>query len=200
MLLGFLNSEKDPQERKRIIDMLTQASDNLLETLGNLNQVVDINTKTSETKKPLNLRNNIVKVLENFSALLDKDDSQIINNVEKDIEVSCIPAYLDSIILNLVSNAVKYKSPNRTLLITINAVKSNEGVLLSISDNGMGIDLDKYRDKIFGMYKTFHNRKDAKGFGLYLVKNQIEAMGGSITVQSEVDKGTTFNVYFNEES
>ena len=131
---------------------------------------------------------------------MDKDDSQIINNVEKDIEVSCIPAYLDSIILNLVSNAVKYKSPNRTLLITINAVKSNEGVLLSISDNGMGIDLDKYRDKIFGMYKTFHNRKDAKGFGLYLVKNQIEAMGGSITVQSEVDKGTTFNVYFNEES
>ncbi|RIV36492.1 PAS domain S-box protein [Flagellimonas lutimaris] len=200
MLLGFLNSEKDPQERKRIIDMLTQASDNLLETLGNLNQVVDINTKTAETKKPLNLQNNIVKVLENFSALLDKDDSQIINNVEENIEVSCIPAYLDSIILNLVSNAVKYKSPNRTLLITINAVKSTEGVLLSISDNGMGIDLDKYRDKIFGMYKTFHNRKDAKGFGLYLVKNQIEAMGGSITVQSEVDKGTTFNVYFNEES
>jgi two-component system, OmpR family, aerobic respiration control sensor histidine kinase ArcB len=200
MLLGFLNSEKDPQERKRIIDMLTQASDNLLETLGNLNQVVDINSKTSETKKPLNLRNTIVKVLENFSALLDRDDSQIINNAEEGIEVSCIPAYLDSIILNLVSNAVKYKSPNRTLLITINAIKSNEGVLLSISDNGMGIDLDKYRDKIFGMYKTFHNRKDAKGFGLYLVKNQIEAMGGSITVQSEVDKGTTFNVYFNEES
>ncbi len=200
MLLGFLNSEKDPQERKHILDMLTQASDNLLETLGNLNQVVDINTKTSETKKPLYLRNNIVKVLQNFSALLDKKDSQIINNVEDNIEVSCIPVYLDSIILNLVSNAVKYKSPNRPSLITIDALKSNEGVLLSISDNGMGIDLDRYGDKIFGMYKTFHNRKDAKGFGLYLVRNQIEAMGGSITVQSEVDKGTTFNVYFNEES
>ena len=200
MLLGFLNSEKNPQERKRIIDMLAQASDNLLETVGNLNQVVDINTKTAETKKPLNLKNNIVKVLENFSALLDKDDSRIINNVEKNIEVSCIPAYLESIILNLVSNALKFKSPNRKLLITINAIKSKEGVLLSISDNGIGIDLEKYRDKIFGMYKTFHNRKDAKGFGLYLIKNQIEAMGGSITLQSEVDKGTTFNVYFNEES
>ena len=107
---------------------------------------------------------------------------------------------MDSIILNLVSNAVKYKSPDRPPLITINAMKSKKGILLSISDNGLGIDLDKYGDKIFGMYKTFHNREDAKGFGLYLIKNQIEAMGGSITVQSEVDKGTTFNVYFNEES
>ena len=85
-------------------------------------------------------------------------------------------------------------------MIIINAVKSKEGVLLSISDNGLGIDLEKYGDKIFGMYKTFHNKEDSKGFGLYLVKNQIEAMGGSITVQSDVDRGTTFNVYFNEES
>ncbi len=200
MLLGFLNSEKDPQERKRIIDMLTQASDNLLETLGNLNQVVDVNTKTSETKKSLNLRKNITGVLHNLSAFLENNHTQIINNVGDNMEVKCVPAYLDSIILNLVSNAVKYKSPDRPPLITINAMKSKKGILLSISDNGLGIDLDKYGDKIFGMYKTFHNREDAKGFGLYLIKNQIEAMGGSITVQSEVDKGTTFNVYFNEES
>jgi len=180
--------------------MLRQASDNLLETLENLNQVVDINTKESEIKKPLNLKNNIVRVLQDLSAVLEKNDAQIVNNVADTIDVNCAPAYLDSIILNLISNAVKYKSPDRSPLITINAVKSNEGVLLSISDNGLGIDLDRYGDKIFGMYKTFHNRKDAKGFGLYLIKNQIEAMGGSITVQSVIDKGTTFNVYFNEES
>lgn len=200
MLLEFLNAENDPEERQGIIKMLSQASDNLLETLGNLNEVVDINTKTSETKKPLNLRRNIINVLQNLSALLQKNGSHVINNVAENIQVNCVPAYLDSIILNLVSNAVKYKSENRESLITIDAVQSKEGVLLSISDNGIGINLAKYGDKVFGMYKTFHNRKDAKGFGLYLVKNQIEAMGGSITVQSEVDKGTTFNVCFNEES
>nr|WP_297784699.1 PAS domain-containing protein [uncultured Allomuricauda sp.] len=200
MLLGFLNSEKDPKERQRIIDMLSNASDSLLETLGNLNQVVDVNTNTSVTKKNLNLHQSIVKVLQNLSAFLDENNSKIINNVGKNLEVNCVPAYLDSIILNLVSNAVKYKSPGRAPLIILNAVKSKNSILLSISDNGLGMDLNKYGDKIFGMYKTFHNRKDAKGFGLYLVRNQIEAMGGSITVQSEVDKGTTFNVYFNEES
>ncbi|MDF0715524.1 PAS domain-containing protein [Muricauda sp. 334s03] len=200
MLLGFLNSEKDQEERKRIIKMLTQASDNLLETLGNLNQVLDINTQESETKKTLNLKKSITGVLHNLSAFLENNDTQIINNVADDMVVKCVPTYLDSIILNLVSNAVKYKSPGRPPIITINAIKSDKGVLLSISDNGLGMDLDRYGDKIFGMYKTFHNREDAKGFGLYLIKNQIEAMGGSITVQSEVDKGTTFNVYFNEES
>tara|TARA_Y100001933_G_C19008933_1_gene567879 strand:+ start:2572 stop:4401 length:1830 start_codon:yes stop_codon:yes gene_type:complete len=200
MLLEFLKSEKDMEERKRIIQMLTRASNNLLETMENLNQVVDINTKDSETKKNLNLKNSITKVLHNLTALLEKNDSKILNNVAEDIEVNCVPAYMDSIILNLISNAIKYKSPNRPPLITINAIKSKKRTMLSISDNGMGIDLNKYGDKIFGMYKTFHNRKDAKGFGLYLIKNQIEAMGGSITVQSEVDKGTTFNVYFNEES
>ncbi|MEC8831988.1 MAG: PAS domain-containing protein [Bacteroidota bacterium] len=125
MLLGFLNSENDPKERQRIIDMLSQASDNLLETLGNLNQVVDINSNTSTTKKKLNLKKNIVKVLQNISAVLEKNDSKIINNVSEDIEVSCVPAYLDRIILNLVSNAVKYKSKNRSHLIIINSVKSS---------------------------------------------------------------------------
>lgn len=63
----------------------------------------------------------------------------------------------------------------------------------------MGIDLNRYGGKIFGMYKTFHNNKDARGLGLYIIKNQVEAMGGNITVNSEVNKGATFNVYFNEE-
>lgn len=199
MLLEFLKTEKDMGERKRIVQMLTRASDNLLETMENLNQVVDINTKDSEAKKKLNLKKSITKVLFNLTALLEKNDSKIINNVAENIEVNCVPAYMDSIILNLITNAVKYKS-QRPPLITINAIQSKKRTMLSISDNGVGIDLNKYGDKIFGMYKTFHDRKDAKGFGLYLIKNQIEAMGGSITVQSEVDKGTTFNVYFNEES
>jgi signal transduction histidine kinase len=200
MLLGFLDAEKDPTERLRLIKMLRQASDNLLETLANLNQVVDVNSNTLVIKKNVHLRHAVVKVLQDQSALLEHNHAQVTNHVPEQLQINCVPAYLDSILLNLVSNAVKYKSPDRKLQITINALKSQKGIELSISDNGLGIDLNKYGNKIFGMYKTFHNREDAKGFGLYLVKNQIEAMGGSITVQSEVDKGTTFNVSFNEES
>lgn len=71
--------------------------------------------------------------------------------------------------------------------------------ILSVMDNGLGIDLSKHKNSLFGMYKTFHKHQNSRGIGLFITKNQIEAMGGSIEVFSEVDKGTTFKIYFNEE-
>ena len=96
------------------------------------------------------------------------------------------------------TNGIKNKDPGRDPVIELRALKSNDGTVLSISDNGIGIDMDKYGDKLFGMYKTFHNNPDARGIGLYITKNQIEAMQGKISVTSEVGKGSTFNIYFNE--
>ncbi len=200
MLLKFLSEEQNEAEKAHIMNMLNQASDSLLETLENLNQVVDINTNVTLSKQPLNLNESIDKVRKNLSAFLEKNKVKIINNIPQDMIVWSVPAYLDSIILNLVTNAVKYSSPERSPVITMDAKKRDKTLIFSVSDNGLGIDLERYGDKIFGMYKTFHNRKDAKGIGPYIIKNQIEAMGGSITVNSEVDKGATFNVYFNEES
>ncbi len=199
MLLKFLTNEEDEVEKERIVTMLSDASDNLMETLEDLNQIVDINTNVSLDKKPLNLHQNIERIQKNLSAFLGKHKVDIQNNVPKDLLVQSVPAYLDSIILNLITNGVKYRSADRKPIISINAQKQNNTIVLSVSDNGLGINLEKYGSKIFGMYKTFHNNREARGLGLYIVKNQIEAMGGSITVNSEVDKGTTFNVYFNEE-
>ena len=76
----------------------------------------------------------------------------------------------------------------------INGVK-----VLSISDNGLGIDLKKHKNALFGMYKTFHKNQNARGIGLFITKNQVEAMGGKIEVSSELNKGTTFKIYFDEE-
>src|SRR5690606_390353 len=116
-----------------------------------------------------------------------------------DLQVHSVPAYLDSIILNLLTNAVKYSSPDRRPRIVLEAEKIGGQVRFSVGDNGLGLDLDRYGDKVFGMYKTFHQGKESKGIGLYLIKNQIEAMGGSITMESQVNQGSTFNVFFNEE-
>ena len=108
-----------------------------------------------------------------------------------------VPAYLESIILNLITNAVKYGSPSRSTKISLEASKGDKGITFSVKDNGLGIDLERYGDKIFGMYKTFHNNKEARGLGLYIIKNQIEAMDGFITVESAVDKGSIFKVFFS---
>ncbi|MDA9089911.1 ATP-binding protein, partial [Maribacter arcticus] len=88
--------------------------------------------------------------------------------------------------------------PNRKPIITLSAVKKNNYSILTIADNGLGIDLEKYGKKLFGMYKTFHEHKDAKGIGLYITKNQIDAMNGKVEVTSKVGEGTEFKIFFND--
>lgn len=105
-------------------------------------------------------------------------------------------SYIESILLNLLTNSIKYRSEDRTLQITISAIQINNSVILTFKDNGIGIDLERNKDKIFGLYQRFHNYPDSKGLGLYLVKSQVEAMGGTIEIKSEVNKGTTFTLTF----
>jgi signal transduction histidine kinase len=105
-----------------------------------------------------------------------------------------VPAYIESIFLNLTTNAIKYRDPEKEPTLTIQSYIEDQFIVLSVEDNGKGIDLERYGNKIFGMYKTFHGNKDARGIGLFITKNQIESMGGTIEVESEVGVGTKFRV------
>jgi len=200
MLLDFLVNEKDANEQQRIIKMLTSAADNLMDTLENLNEVVEISTNINLDKKSLNLLEHVERVEQNLSAFIEKNTVSIALDIDPKLKVKSVPAYLESIILNLMTNAVKYREPERESKIELKAVKENNHVVFSVTDNGLGIDMQRYGNKLFGMYKTFHNHKDARGLGLYIIKNQIEAMGGNIQADSTPGKGSTFKVYFNEEA
>jgi signal transduction histidine kinase len=98
--------------------------------------------------------------------------------------------------MNLLTNSIKYKSENKKLKISISTKKVNNKTVVKFKDNGIGIDLQRNSDHIFGLYQRFHDYPDSKGLGLYLVKSQIESLGGSITVTSEVNKGTQFTLTF----
>ena len=200
MLLEFLITEKDEEEKEKIIKMLTEASDNLLETLDNLNEVVAISTNVNLEKKPIVLNEKIAAAELNLSAFLKKHNATIINDVADDVQIKVIPAYIDSILMNFITNAVKYRDPSRDPVIKLSVKQNEQYTILSIEDNGLGIDLNKYGEKLFGMYKTFHHNSDARGIGLYITKNQIEAMNGKVMVSSEVGTGTTFNIYFDEKN
>jgi PAS domain S-box-containing protein len=200
MLLEFLVNERDDSERQNIMSMLVEASDNLLETLDNLNEVVAISSNVNIKKVSVNLNTKIDGVTKNLSAFLKKNKTELINTIKNDVCIPVVPAYIDSILMNFITNAVKYKSPERKPIIKLSAQRSKGYIILCIEDNGLGIDLKRYGDKLFGMYKTFHNNDDARGIGLYISKNQIDAMNGKIVVQSEVNKGTLFKIYFNEKN
>ena len=102
--------------------------------------------------------------------------------------------YMESILLNLLSNAIRYRAVDRIAQIHFSTEIINNEIVLIATDNGLGIDLKKYGHKLFGLNNTFHRHPDSKGVGLFMTKTQIEAVGGSITVESEVDKGTTFKI------
>ncbi|QBA65561.1 PAS domain S-box protein [Muriicola soli] len=200
MLLDFLVSETDAEEKNRIIKMLMEASDNLLETLENLNEVVAISTNINLDKKPVRLYEKINAVEQNLTAYLKNHSAIIINDVEKDLEVKSVPAYAESILMNFITNAIKYRDPMRKPVVQLTAKTEGDYTVLNIKDNGLGIDLEEHGSKLFGMYKTFHENADARGIGLYITKNQIEAMNGKVAVESEVGKGTTFKIYFNDKN
>ena len=198
MLTNFLVKEKSDEERQNLLGMLRGASDSLNETILHLNEVVQVKVGSLEKMKSINLYEAIKNVEKNLNLLIQEKGAILEINVPENLTVSGIQAYIDSIVLNLVSNSLKYSSPDRKPLIQINSEIQEEGVVLSFKDNGLGIDLEKHREKLFGMYKTFHRNKDAKGIGLFITKNQIEAMNGTIEVESAVDAGSTFKLHFKK--
>ena len=198
MLINFLIQEKDQEEKDQITQMLLQSSDNLLETLENLNEVVEINTNTNLKKKDIFIHKSLTKIQQNLSMFLKNNEVEFINTVSPKIKINAVPSYMESILTNLITNAIKYRSNDRSPKIEIKCESINKQRIITIKDNGIGIDLERNGDKLFGMYKTFHTNEDARGIGLYITKNQIEAMNGKIAVESEINKGTTFKLFFNE--
>lgn len=192
MLLDMLLQEDEKEEQNTLLRMLSINSANLQQTLTHLNDVVDVHSGNNQRKRSLNLHTEIYRTLEIVSASIKQTQTHIEVDVDSNLQVEFDPAYLDSILLNLLTNCVKYRHPERQLRINITAIKTPESIALKIADNGVGIDMALHGKKLFGMYKTFHGNKDARGIGLFLVKNQVEAMGGIITVESEAGKGSTF--------
>jgi PAS domain S-box-containing protein len=196
-ILNFLEKEDSPTERNELMQHLKRVSRSLNDTLFNLNEVVSIRNNINLIIEPLNL-------LEYIHQALRVIDEQIIlkkliveNSVPKDVMVNYNPAYLESILLNFISNAVKYSSSDRQPKIEFSIFEEKGNLGLEIKDNGIGIDLKKNADKLFGMYKTFNNNPDARGIGLFITKNQIDAMGGKVEVESELGKGTSFKIIFS---
>jgi len=198
MLIDFLIHEKNQEEKDKITQMLLQSSNNLLDTLENLNEVVEINTNTNLKKKDIFIHESLTKIQQNLSMFLKNNEVEFINTVSPEIKINAIPSYMESILTNLITNAIKYRSEDRLPKIEIQCDSINKQRIITIKDNGIGIDLEKNGDKLFGMYKTFHTNENARGIGLYITKNQIEAMNGKITVESKINKGTTFKLFFNE--
>ena len=195
-LVNFLETVEEEEERSKLFEMLKTSTEKLERTIENLNEIITVNQNLQKPAERRNLLEEVENTLKVLSGSIRKNGVAITLEIPPDIEVIVIPAYLDSILLNIISNAIKYKSKKSLPTLEISAKPEGNYMRLSFKDNGIGINLKKNKGKVFGMYQTFHGHEDSRGFGLYITKNQIEAMGGKIEVESKVDEGSTFKVYF----
>jgi PAS domain S-box-containing protein len=195
-ILDFLENASSPKEQEEMFAHLRTVTSRLDDTLYDLNEVVSIQKNINLVTEPLPLYEYVERARQVLSEQIHLKKATIYNYIPQDLTVNYNPAYLESILLNLLSNALKYSHPDRLPIIEFKHSQEHQGkTILSISDNGLGIDLVKNKDKIFGMYKTFHGNRDAKGLGLFISKNQVEAIGGTLEVESEPNVGTTFKIH-----
>ncbi|MDN3676800.1 PAS domain S-box protein [Flavobacterium paronense] len=199
-LTGLLNLIEDinieDPELKEIITGFSKSTHLLNETINDLVKVIIIKDNPSIQKEKVLIKDVFENVFNQLSFLISVNKPILKIDLEDVTILDINKSYLESIFLNLLTNAIKYRDPNRQLRVTIATKVVGDELIITFKDNGIGIDLDKNKDKIFGLYQRFHNYPDSKGLGLYLVKSQVESMGGTILVASTVGKGTTFTIVF----
>jgi len=195
-LVDFIEEDIPEIKPREDFKMLKDSVTNLNDTVLHLTEISKIKTIKENKLDNLNLCEYVSKTIYNVSALAKNIDCKIVNKVDANCEIKAISAYLDSIILNFLTNAIKYKSLDRNPIIELSTEIKNQYVVLTIKDNGVGIDLSKNGSKLFTLNGTFNNHHDSRGVGLFITKNHIESLGGKIEVESELNKGTSFSLYF----
>ena len=197
-LVDFLQAAEDEEQAAMFLGMLKTSTNKLAETIVNLNEIVTATNTSPQPREARALRHEVHRALEALNVLIHQSGLVVTVDVPAEATVSVVPAYLDSILLNLLSNAIKYRTTTGVPRLAVGCYREDDYTVLTIRDNGQGIDLVRNHAKLFGMYKTFHGNDDARGLGLFITKNQVEAMNGKIEVESAVGAGSTFKVYFSE--
>lgn len=196
-LLKLYKVEKDDGRRAILFEKFEKVIIHLSTTLETLIETLRIKSETPSNAAKISFATMLEKTKDMLAGQILDTEAVIEADFSEAPEIIYNEVYLESIFQNLISNAIKYRSPERVPYIHLKTAKKNGKTSLSVSDNGLGIDLKKHGSKLFGLNKVFHRHPEAKGVGLFLTRAQVEALGGSIKAESEVGKGTTFHINFD---
>lgn len=177
-----------------VLEKIEISVDQLKSTLNDIIQLVAIKDNRYEPDEKIYFEDIFDIVTTSLSSQISNSGAELNFDLREKYIMFKKPL-LESIVQNLVSNAIKYKS-EKPLQIDVKTYIKGEYICMSVKDNGKGIDLALYKDRLFGMYQRFHEDIEGKGLGLYIIKSQIESMGGKIEAESEPNVGSVFNVYF----
>ncbi len=196
-ILGLYEKSDSETMKEKMFGFLKNISKGFSATVKNLLEIAKAHNESKIDLEKINVNTYILRAIETLQLEITNCEVFIENNILDNTKVMANPAYMDSIFQNFLSNSIKYRHPDRIPKVILNSFIEGKYTAISIKDNGIGIDLNKHGDKLFGMNQTFHGNPDAQGIGLYITRYQIETMGGDVKVESEAGEGTTFTVYLN---
>lgn len=180
-------------EIESILNMIRKSVNRFKLTIEDLTHITKVQKGAQGKAEVLDLYQIIEDVSVNISDLIQNSGATINLDIEECRYIKLSRKNLYSILYNLISNAIKYRKPNVQPIINIKSQKVDDTIFITVTDNGLGIS-KKNQEKIFTMFKRFHDHVEGTGIGLYIVKRIIENAGGRIEIDSDVNKGTTFNI------
>ncbi|WP_300565447.1 PAS domain-containing sensor histidine kinase [Flavobacterium sp.] len=193
------NTEMELEEKEEMNSGLKKSIDRLDEVIKDLNSILQMKREISEKKETVKFSDVIDNIKMSIVHLIEKEEVTFISDFTAVDEMTTIKSYLHSIFYNLISNSIKYRRPDVAPVIKIKSELIDDKIEITYKDNGLGIDLKKRGEQVFGMYKRFHTHTEGKGMGLYMVKTQVETLGGTISIKSKINKGTEFKIKFEIE-
>jgi signal transduction histidine kinase len=195
-LRDTLPTEVQQQELvAHLLDLLNQTVARFQVTISQLTDISRLQLAHTGPAEPVHLTRVVEDVRLDLAPALAAAGTQLTVEVAPELVISFSPANLRSIVYNLLSNAVKYRSPDRRSQVRIQAAHTLQGMVLTVQDNGLGMSQVQQR-QLFGLFQRLHTHVEGSGVGLYIVKRLVENGGGTITVQSQPNAGTTFTVTF----
>ena len=192
----MLTKDLIPEKKKELDVALNKSVLNLDNVIRDLNNILQIRKSISEQKTIVKFSDLVEKISTSISNQINSDQVRFVLDFNEVSEMITIKSYLYSIFYNLITNSIKYKQFQVNPVIEIKSALNGKNIVLFFKDNGLGFDKDKNQEQIFGLYKRFHMHVDGKGLGLFMVKSQVESLGGKISVSSEINKGTEFKIEF----
>lgn len=186
-----------PELNEEITNKIHYCVQQLDSTLNDLIEIVASKSGSHVLKESLNIQAELDLIVRSIEKQVSDSGARIETNFAEVKNIYFPKRFLHSILLNLLTNSIKYRSDKRKLVITIKTRIKKDFTVLYFSDNGIGMNMNKFGNKIFGLYQRFHSEIDGKGLGLYIIKSQIESLDGKIEVDSMPDVGTTFKVSFS---
>lgn len=194
-LLALIDPKSIIGENIEIFKHIQSSTERLDYIIKDLIKIIDIRQDIFQIRQKISLEHEFKSIHDILEHEIYTHHVAFRNDFSKCEVIYSVKPMIHSILYNLISNSIKYRSLDQPPVVEISAEDEGENFVLTVKDNGLGIDLNTHKENVFKLYRRFHQHVEGRGLGLYLVKLQCEALGGTVHVESELNKFTKFTMH-----